>query len=149
MRENIPADYNCQEQQCSPMVEPVQKKMFLQNIGKHLVFRARGLRWEPPPHQRACHHGPLPHRRVPITTPPRRSPYYGLATHRGLIEILNARQARFSFQWEFQGPRSGWAAQPFRPTWRGLIRRARSRAALVGKLRARRQRPHRPARRCR
>jgi hypothetical protein len=29
------------------------------------------------------------------------SPYYGLATYRGLIETLNARQAQFSFQWEF------------------------------------------------
>ena len=29
------------------------------------------------------------------------SPYYGLATYRGLIETLNARQIQFSFQWEF------------------------------------------------
>jgi hypothetical protein len=29
------------------------------------------------------------------------SQYYGLATYRGLIETLNARQAQFSFQWEF------------------------------------------------
>jgi hypothetical protein len=29
------------------------------------------------------------------------SPYYGLASYRGLIEALNARQAQFSFQWEF------------------------------------------------
>jgi hypothetical protein len=29
------------------------------------------------------------------------SPYYGLATYRGLIETLNARQVQFSFQWEF------------------------------------------------
>ncbi len=29
------------------------------------------------------------------------SPYYGLPTYRGLIETLNARQAQFSFQWEF------------------------------------------------
>ena len=27
--------------------------------------------------------------------------YYGLATYRGLIETLNARQVQFSFQWEF------------------------------------------------
>ena len=31
----------------------------------------------------------------------RLSPYYGLDTYRGLIETLNARQAQFSFQWEF------------------------------------------------
>jgi hypothetical protein len=35
------------------------------------------------------------------TNPLRVSPYYGLATYRGLIETLNARQAQFSFQWEF------------------------------------------------
>jgi hypothetical protein len=29
------------------------------------------------------------------------SAYYGLASYRGLIETLNARQAQFSFQWEF------------------------------------------------
>jgi hypothetical protein len=29
------------------------------------------------------------------------SQYYGLSTYRGLIETLNARQAQFSFQWEF------------------------------------------------
>jgi hypothetical protein len=29
------------------------------------------------------------------------SAYYGLPTYRGLIETLNARQAQFSFQWEF------------------------------------------------
>jgi hypothetical protein len=29
------------------------------------------------------------------------SAYYGLATYRGLIETLNARQVQFSFQWEF------------------------------------------------
>ena len=29
------------------------------------------------------------------------SPYVGLPTYRGLIETLNARQAQFSFQWEF------------------------------------------------
>jgi hypothetical protein len=29
------------------------------------------------------------------------SPYYGLSTYRGLVETLNARQAQFSFQWEF------------------------------------------------
>ncbi len=29
------------------------------------------------------------------------SPYYGLASYRGLIEALNARQVQFSFQWEF------------------------------------------------
>jgi hypothetical protein len=29
------------------------------------------------------------------------SQYYGLATYRGLIETLNARQVQFSFQWEF------------------------------------------------
>jgi len=29
------------------------------------------------------------------------SPYFGLTTYRGLIEALNARQAQFSFQWEF------------------------------------------------
>jgi Carboxypeptidase regulatory-like domain/TonB dependent receptor len=29
------------------------------------------------------------------------SQFYGLATYRGLIETLNARQAQFSFQWEF------------------------------------------------
>jgi hypothetical protein len=31
----------------------------------------------------------------------RSSPYYGITTYRGLIETLNARQAQFSFQWEF------------------------------------------------
>jgi hypothetical protein len=29
------------------------------------------------------------------------SEYYGLTTYRGLIETLNARQAQFSWQWEF------------------------------------------------
>jgi hypothetical protein len=29
------------------------------------------------------------------------SPFYGLASYRGLVETLNARQAQFSFQWEF------------------------------------------------
>jgi hypothetical protein len=29
------------------------------------------------------------------------SPYYGLVSYRGLVETLNARQAQFSFQWEF------------------------------------------------
>jgi hypothetical protein len=29
------------------------------------------------------------------------SPYYGKGSYRGLIETLNARQAQFSFQWEF------------------------------------------------
>jgi hypothetical protein len=35
------------------------------------------------------------------TNPLRVSPYFGLATYRGLIETMNARQAQFSFQWEF------------------------------------------------
>jgi hypothetical protein len=35
------------------------------------------------------------------TNPLRVSSYYGLATYRGLIETMNARQAQFSFQWEF------------------------------------------------
>jgi hypothetical protein len=40
------------------------------------------------------------------TNPLRVSPYYGtpdapLATYRGLVETLNARQVQFSFQWEF------------------------------------------------
>ncbi|MBS1855656.1 MAG: TonB-dependent receptor [Acidobacteria bacterium] len=35
------------------------------------------------------------------TNPLRVSPYYGLDSYRGLIETLNARQAQFSFQWEF------------------------------------------------
>jgi hypothetical protein len=35
------------------------------------------------------------------TNPLKSSPYYGLPTYRGLIETLNARQAQFSFQWEF------------------------------------------------
>jgi hypothetical protein len=29
------------------------------------------------------------------------SPYYGMASYRGLVETLNARQVQFSFQWEF------------------------------------------------
>ena len=35
------------------------------------------------------------------TNPLKVSPYFGPATYRGLIETLNARQAQFSFQWEF------------------------------------------------
>ncbi len=31
----------------------------------------------------------------------RSSPYYGIASYRGLIEALNARQTQFSFQWEY------------------------------------------------
>ena len=112
--------------------------------------RPRRFHRKSTPNQRALHHRPLPHRRLPPHGPPAgfdRNPFYergvfsvdlrvtkgfvwwkdhgiflfgigfynltnhtnalrvsqyvGLPTYRGLIETLNARQAQFSFQWEF------------------------------------------------